>query len=645
MADQESLVCTTCGVSYEATLPHCSNCGEANPIITETLFSRYPDIEEDVEEPPVRNRSGCLLTFSFLLFLFIVLGLGALGAYEGFQERIVNTRAEVEKHYQRALAHIENDRLELAKAELELTLTLDPAHTLARDTLASLQTTPTSEAIFFTDNTPTNTIDNLQALFDEARKLTLQGNWSKAIQALTQIRQADTNFQASEISDLLYNANYELGLRLVAERKLTDAITAFDEALVERPDDPIVVAEWEKVTLYLSLNPTEPETFENNALVLERIYDQDPDFVDVADLLYDTYKQWGDYLGGQSDWCAAEEQYKRARSVFSSPRIGEQVAQANQECLKLSTPTPTATKKPTATTRPTATATATRLPPTPTRPRPTATPTPVPKLTGTLYFSRFNQSDSVWEIVTHNFDDSQDTVVLRNGTQPDISPSGTKLVYHSTVGNSTGLHVLDLTTNIDTRATTFDEDVLPSWISNETEFVFSSQRDGDRRWRVFIGFADGKGDAVFVHEGRTGTSSKKDDLIAYQGTDPSGNQPGIYVLNRSSGGPRRVTLDQSDRNPAISPVDGQIAYMSNQAGSWDIWLVDFDTGSEKQLTTDIASDGLPTWSPDGRHVAFVSDRDGQWALYTIDIELETLEFVTTWGGHPDWLLEQIGWAP
>ena len=236
-------------------------------------------------------------------------------------------------------------------------------------------------------------------------------------------------------------------------------------------------------------------------------------------------------------------------------------------------------------------------------------------------------------------------MVLKNGTQPNISPSGTKLVYHSTVGNSTGLHVLNLTTNVDIRATTFDEDVLPSWTNGETDFVFSSQRDGDRRWRIFIGFADGKGDAIFLLEGRTGTSSKTDDLVAYQGTDPSGNQPGIYILNRSSGGPRRITNGESDRNPTISPITNQIAYMSNKGGSWDIWLVDPDEGEEKQLTTNSASDGIPAWSPDGQQIAFVSDRNGQWGLYTIDVETGTLERVTNWGNHPDWLLTQISWAP
>ena len=344
MVDQDSLVCTTCGVSYETSQPHCPNCGEANPITTETLFSRYPDNEEEDEEPSPRNRSGCLIGVSFLLFILIVIGLGTFGAYEGLQERIVNTRVEVDKHYQQALLHIENDRLALAKAELELTLTLDPAHVQARDTLATLQTAPTSEPASFINNTPTNSVDNLQTRFDESRELILQGDWSKAIGILNQITNADANYQADEISEMLYKANYELGLRLVAERQLTDAIAAFDAALVERPDDPIVVAEWEKVTLYLSLNPSEPETFENNAVVLERIYTQDPDFVDVADLLYDTYKQWGDYLGGQSEWCAAEERYKNARSVFSSPRIGDQIAQANQECAKLTKPTATEKK-------------------------------------------------------------------------------------------------------------------------------------------------------------------------------------------------------------------------------------------------------------------------------------------------------------
>lgn len=643
MAERENIDCATCGVNYEAFLPQCPNCGEANPITTESLFSDYSEPEPVLETPRSSNRSGCLIAFLFFIFIAIVVGSGIIGGYEGLQERLVNTQAEVEKHYQQALLHIEDERLELAKAELELTLTLDPAHNRARDMLATLKSTPTAETLRLEPSTATNTGTNLLPLLNEAKQQTQQGNWSKAINKLEQIREADATFEAAEISDFLYNANYELGLRLVSERRLTEAIAAFAAALVERPDDEIVTAEWEKVTLYLSLNTPRPADFENNVRVLERIYEQDPAFVDVEDLLYDNYKQWGDYLGSQGEWCEATERYTAARAVFSNPQIGELLAQADQQCNKLTQPSPTPTKKSTATPKPIATPT--RTAPTATRPRPTATPTELPRLAGAIYFSTFNVKENLWEIVRYNFADNTITSVVKNGTQPDINETGNLLVYHSEAGDSVGLHVQNLSTGVDTRATTFAEDILPSWRQGQFDFVFASQRDGDRRWRVFIGFADGKGDAVFLLDGRTSASSTLTDLIAYAGTDPSGNQPGIYLTSQSGGENRRITTHQSDRNPDISPANNRIAYMSTQTGSWDIWVVDPETGSTTQLTTHAASDGLPTWSPNGRQIAFVSDRGGSWGIYVMDANGNNVEKVADWGNHPDWLLEQISWGP
>jgi len=640
MVNQDTIICETCGTSYAPTSPHCPDCGEANPFVTEDLLAASLELDPPSRRQRMRGRSGCLIIFLFLLFFSLVVGGIIWGGYEGLQDRAVRTQVEVEKHYEQALIHLENDRLALAKAELELTLSLDPTHSQARETLAQLVSTPIAKT------TPTPTITSEieittqpSALLEEVKTQTQQGNWAEAIEILKYIREIAPGYEANEISERLYNANYELGLRYISEEQLAEAVIAFDEALVERPNDPVVTAEWEKVTLYLSLKPADPANFEDNIVVLSRIYTQDPDFADVAERLYDNYKQWGDYLGGQDQWCSALSRYEEAAAISSNVSIESLIAGAGTECDNSRRAIPS----------PTATPTVRRSTPTPTirRATATATPTPTPDTPpGTIYFSRFNRSRNLWEIISFDLRNETEQVILSNAIHPDVNSNGNLLVYHSEVSNSFGLHVLNLTTGADIRVTAFAEDILPHWNRNSRDFVFTSQRAGDRRWQIFIGFADGKGDAVALLDGRTPTSSHLNNLIAYQGTDPQGNQPGIYTVSRQEGAPERITTHESDRNPAFSPINNQIAFMSVRSGSWDIWTVPANGGLAQRLTTSPTNDGLPTWSPDGTHIAFVSDRDGDWGVYILNLSNGERQKIANWGGNrQDWLLDQLSWGP
>ena len=63
--------------------------------------------------------------------------------------------------------------------------------------------------------------------------------------------------------------------------------------------------------------------------------------------------------------------------------------------------------------------------------------------------------------------------------------------------------------------------------------------------------------------------------------------------------------------PAWSPTGNLIAYVSDEAGDDDVWVIDPSGSNPLNLTAGSASrDVHPAWSPDGQRVAFVSDRDG-----------------------------------
>lgn len=69
-----------------------------------------------------------------------------------------------------------------------------------------------------------------------------------------------------------------------------------------------------------------------------------------------------------------------------------------------------------------------------------------------------------------------------------------------------------------------------------------------------------------------------------------------------------VALSPDGRNAAV-------AIITEQAGTWDIWIVDLERNFRTRFTVDPSDDSDLVWSRDSRSLYFVSDRDGENAFY------------------------------
>lgn len=159
--------------------------------------------------------------------------------------------------------------------------------------------------------------------------------------------------------------------------------------------------------------------------------------------------------------------------------------------------------------------------------------------------------------------DSSDPVQLTDDGSTEYmyawSPDGSKIVYTSDKSSKQNTYVVDVANGEITRLTEHD--------INDYQPVYS--KDGTKIMLIF-----------------SETASMKEGVIEF------------HIMN----------ADGSDLHPladgevftgdlAHSPYGGQVAYMSNESGSWHIYVMNADGSNVKQLTSGDSNNLYPAWRP------------------------------------------------
>src|SRR5690242_13336256 len=95
----------------------------------------------------------------------------------------------------------------------------------------------------------------------------------------------------------------------------------------------------------------------------------------------------------------------------------------------------------------------------------------------------------------------------------------------------------------------------------------------------------------------------------------------IWVVP-STGGQAHLLLSHpaAESRPMYSPDGTRLAFMSNRAGSMDIWVLTLATGDLRQLTFDDGNEQLDGWSRDGTWIYFSTaahDVGGNTDIYRV----------------------------
>jgi eukaryotic-like serine/threonine-protein kinase len=202
-----------------------------------------------------------------------------------------------------------------------------------------------------------------------------------------------------------------------------------------------------------------------------------------------------------------------------------------------------------------------------------------------------------------------------------LSPDGTRVAMPLLDRLNCDIWVLDLVRGTRTRLT-FDPaiDRAPVWSPDGTRIAFLSERRGQP---ILLKSANGGGAEEMLLRTEEGAPAKTFVVPGGGTAGPSSwSSDGRFLLFSRDGaktksdvwvlplfGDRKpfplVRSDFSDRNGQFSPDGRWVAYVSDESGTLQVYVIDFpQAGGKWQISTNGGS--LPRWRPDGKELFYMS---------------------------------------
>ncbi len=180
-----------------------------------------------------------------------------------------------------------------------------------------------------------------------------------------------------------------------------------------------------------------------------------------------------------------------------------------------------------------------------------------------------------------NGDSLEQLTFTSDNYQPDWSPDGKRIAYHRQVGDSRGIHILDLQTKEDRLILPYAE--RPVWFP-----------DGERLVVVGYNFQSGPEIAIIDTSGNILLRLTDNDAFKTNlDVSPDGSQicflqkhPGIaqlWIINADGTGLNRIT-DDGGNHPSFSPDGEWIVYTHTGSNDGSLWIMRPDGSDRRQIT-------------------------------------------------------------
>ena len=252
----------------------------------------------------------------------------------------------------------------------------------------------------------------------------------------------------------------------------------------------------------------------------------------------------------------------------------------------------------------------------------------------------------IWVMDYDGFNQYQLTTLHSTAISPRWAPDSRRIAFTHMSNNGADISVVS---PIDREGFFFPEfdgtTTTPAWSPDGRQIVFASSHGeirGQRDLELYVSDANGENvrrltfsngiDISPVWNPRTGRE------IAFISNRAS-IQPRLYVMDAEGGNLRQISNEGHADEPSWSPDGRLIAYAwQPPGGSSAIYIYDFVTDRNIQLTQNAGFNERPSWSPDGRHMVFQSDRNGTTQLYSMLADGSRVRRLTRLGNNegPSW---------
>ncbi len=585
--------CRYCGARLAPDDLVCGKCGN---IVDTTPPAPTVASKPVPRTSPARARRVSATTLLILAFACGVLGLiaaaGLGGVYAGLQDRKTDQQAQADRFYQEGIANRAAGKLQLAKADFEYALKINPNYPGARDQVAQIADLLTVKP------TPTSAVqvNVTQQLYQAGMDAYNQKDWPKAIDILSQVRAIDPAYEKDRIAQMIYQAALTNGQQLLKEDRLEEAIAYLDQAAYLKALPADVETEVQYARLYITARDYWNVNWEKAIESFGELYKIGPGYRDTFARYVEAYIQYGDERTRAGDSCTAQKEYDEALKLRPASDLQTKADAAKQACLS-APPTITGTNQ-----------------------------TLAGLYLGRIAYPVFDDNGS--RILAANAGDHK-LYTVASGDQPEWQRNGGKFAYRV---SGSSANVIE---NGNTVAVAPAGAEFPTFSPDGSRVIYSLQG------KLYVANANGNGAPSELGEGSAPTWGPK-GLLAYSGCDGGGC--GIMIRNPDSADPpKRLTGSPNDIPTSWSPDGFNISYYSNVSGNYDLFFVN-TAGGVQQVTSNAGNNVGGAWGPDGAHVAFLSDRDGTWSLYIAKYDgTEATKIAIAPQG--DWQRQRVSWVP
>lgn len=222
--------------------------------------------------------------------------------------------------------------------------------------------------------------------------------------------------------------------------------------------------------------------------------------------------------------------------------------------------------------------------------------------------------------------DGQNQKLLSKGKQfcgsPVWSPDDSRIAFvknDNNVGGTYDIYSIKVDGSNEIKLTNQNDNFSPQYFSDNNSIIFSSSNNN---WSgIYKMNIDGSNKQLLTPQNKSFGDAKispNGKMITITSGDWNGSQ--IFVMNSDGSSLKQITFTVSPKsypgwpkdgncNPVWSPNSSQLAYVSYENGSPDIFIINSNGTGNKRLTDTPLRDESPCWTKDGNYILFSSNRN------------------------------------